>query len=132
MNVLSKLEERFDFQIRAFKLATPEREYRFAAHAVGGPGKGLKVRLQEAGLKDWRMDFAWPSIKLAVEIEGGIFVDGRHSRGAGMRADMRKYNAATLMGWKVLRFDGDAVKNGEAINTITPLITPVIYSPEVI
>lgn len=129
MSVLSNLEERFDFQIRAFKLAVPEREYRFAAHAVGGPGKGLKGRLEEAGLKDWRMDFAWPDRKLAVEIEGGIWTGGRHNRGVGMVGDMRKYNAAALMGWKVLRFDGDAIKSGEAINTVQPLIRQAIYSP---
>lgn len=129
MSVPSNLEERFDFQIRAFKLIVPEREYRFAAHAVGGPGKGLRIRLEEAGLKDWRMDFAWPDLKLAVEIEGGIWVNGRHGRGAGMIGDMKKYNAATLMGWKVLRFDGDAIKSGEAINTLQPLIQQSVYSP---
>ena len=132
MSVLSDLEDRFEFQIRAFKLTTPEREYRFAAHAVGGPGKGLRTRLDEAGLKDWKMDFAWPDIKLAVEIEGGVWIGGRHNRGAGMIGDMRKYNAATLMGWKVLRFDGSAVKSGAAINMVRPLIRPITYSPEVI
>lgn len=132
MSVLSNLEERFDFQIRAFKLTAPEREYRFAAHAVGGPGKGLRIRLEEAGLKDWKMDFAWPDIKLAVEIEGGIWVGGRHNRGGGMIEDMRKYNAAALMGWKVLRFDGSAIRSGAAINTVRPLIRPTTYSPEVI
>lgn len=129
MSVLSNLEERFDFQVRAFNLLIPEREYRFAAHAVGGPGKGLRDRLQEAGLRDWRMDFAWPQIKLAVEIEGGVWTGGRHTRGAGFTADMDKYNAATLMGWRVLRFGGDAIKNGQAVNTVAPLIARPVYSP---
>lgn len=52
----------------------------------------------------WRIDYAFPEQKVAVEIEGGLFVRGRHSRGAGMLADMEKYNAATMLGWKLLRY----------------------------
>jgi len=49
------------------------REYRFAAIATGGTGKGLRERLAKAGLKDWRIDFAFPQWKWAVEVEGGAF-----------------------------------------------------------
>jgi hypothetical protein len=48
----------------------------------------------------WRFDFAWPSIKLAVEIEGR----GRHQTVVGFRNDCEKYNEALRMGWRVLRF----------------------------
>lgn len=54
--------------------------------------------------RKWRLDYAWPERRVAVEIEGGIFVAGRHSRGAGMLSDMAKYNAATLLGWRLLRY----------------------------
>lgn len=56
--------------------------------------------------RKWRFDYAWPQEKVAVEIEGGIFAreGGRHNRGAGMKADMEKYNAAVILGWGVLRF----------------------------
>lgn len=52
----------------------------------------------------WRFDFAWPDRMLAVEIDGGAFSGGRHTRGTGFVEDCRKLNAATLMGWRVLRF----------------------------
>lgn len=52
----------------------------------------------------WKFDYAWPDEKIAVEIEGGVWIRGRHSRGKGMIADMEKYNWATLHGWKVLRY----------------------------
>ena len=55
-------------------------------------------------VRRWRFDFAWPEKRLAVEVEGGVFVQGRHARGAGIRADIEKYNAAVLMGWRVLRY----------------------------
>lgn len=56
-------------------------------------------------VRKWRFDFFCRSHNLAVEVEGGTFIAGRHSRGAGMREDMEKYNAAALLGIKVLRFD---------------------------
>lgn len=52
----------------------------------------------------WRFDFAWPSLMVAVEIEGGIFVAGRHVRPSGFIKDCEKYNAAAANGWLVLRF----------------------------
>ena len=53
----------------------------------------------------WRFDFAFPDRKIALEVEGGVFakVQGRHSRGAGYRADLEKYNTAAVMGWIVIR-----------------------------
>ena len=62
----------------------------------------------------WRFDYAWPSHKIAIEQEGGVFVQGRHSRGAGMVKDMEKYNNAALLGWRVFRFTPQQIKSGEA------------------
>lgn len=55
-------------------------------------------------IRMWRFDFAWPDRKVAVEIEGGVFVRGRHSTGIGFTADTEKYNQAVILGWKVLRY----------------------------
>ena len=52
----------------------------------------------------WRFDFAWPDRRLAVEIEGGAWIGGRHTRGAGFINDAIKYNSATEIGWKILRY----------------------------
>ncbi len=51
----------------------------------------------------WRFDYAWPDHRVALEVEGGIWSGGRHTRGAGYLGDLEKYNAATLLGWRVLR-----------------------------
>src|SRR5688572_10984501 len=53
--------------------------------------------------RKWRFDFAWPDHRVALEVEGGAFTRGRHTRGAGFVKDMEKYNTATLAGWRVLR-----------------------------
>ena len=100
MSQRTALEDALAFQIKAAKLPEPVREHVFAKP------------------RRWRFDFAWPSFKLAVEVEGAIFVGGRHNRALGMMADMEKYNAAALLGWKVLRVAGPHVKSGEALEWI--------------
>jgi very-short-patch-repair endonuclease len=61
-------------------------------------------------VKDWRLDCAWPSRLVAVEIDGGTWTSGRHSRGAGYAEDCRKLNTATEMGWAVLRYTTDMLE----------------------
>lgn len=94
------MEQLFDAQVHARFLPMPTPEHRFDSS------------------RRWRFDRAWLNCKLAVEIEGGTWVKGRHSRGAGMRKDAEKYNAAILQGWRVLRFTGDMVKDGSAIQVV--------------
>lgn len=102
-----------------------EREYRFGAHACGGPGKGLRARLEAAGLRDWRFDFALPELRLAVEVEGGGWSGGRHTRGGGFAEDLRKYDAAARLGWTVYRCDPSMIRAGHAVETIAILVEQV-------
>jgi hypothetical protein len=86
----------------------------------------LLFQLKLAGLPDakkefvfhkrrrWRFDLAWPELLIAVEVEGGVWVGGRHVRGEGYEMDCEKYNEAQLMGWMVLRFTPGMVKRGKA------------------
>lgn len=62
----------------------------------------------------WRFDYAYAELALAVELEGGTWINGRHSRGAGFAADCEKYNMAQLDGWTVLRFTAKQVTSGES------------------
>ncbi|WP_020475237.1 hypothetical protein [Zavarzinella formosa] len=55
------------------------------------------------GVREWAFDMAWPEKMVALEIEGGAFIGGRHTNGSGFVADMLKYNEAALRGWCVLR-----------------------------
>ena len=63
--------------------------------------------------RKWRFDYAIPELKIAVEVDGGLFNAymgkhaGRHSGGMGQREDMQKMNEAAAMGWLVFHFIPD-------------------------
>jgi hypothetical protein len=75
---------RFDDLCRLAGLPVPVSEYRFAPP------------------RRWRFDFAWPDQRVALEIQGGLFVQGRHTRGAALLKEHEKLNAAAALGWRVL------------------------------
>jgi very-short-patch-repair endonuclease len=96
----SSLEMELERQLEDRKIGGYEREYRFHPE------------------RRWRFDYAWPSAKVAVECDGGIYTQGRHSRGPGQEADNEKLNKAATLGWVVLRFGPKAIKSGEAVGVI--------------
>ena len=54
--------------------------------------------------RNWRFDFAIPSHKVAIEVEGAVWSqNGRHTRLEGYVRDLEKYNAAASCGWKLIR-----------------------------
>lgn len=90
-------------QIRATVLQASEdavREFRF--HPV----------------RRWRFDLALVPERVAIEVDGGVFVGGRHVRGAGREEDMRKDGAALELGWLVIHATPRLVKSGEALRWI--------------
>ncbi len=68
-------------------------------HGLPAPVPELKFH----PTRKWRFDYAWPAHRLALEVDGGIWTQGRHTRGAGWLADSEKLNAAASMGWRMLR-----------------------------
>ncbi len=57
--------------------------------------------------RKWRFDFAWPGHKLAIEVDGGLWVGGRHNRARGYITDCEKLLAAQLLGWRVVKIPSD-------------------------
>jgi len=87
----SRLEERFLMLWKHVKAPDLEREYRFHHE------------------RRWRADFAHVEARVLIEIEGGIWVNGRHNRAAGFNADLEKYLEAGLLGWRVFRLGPDQI-----------------------
>lgn len=97
-------EQTFALHLKAEKLDGFEQEYRFDL------------------TRRWRFDFAHVPRRVAVEIEGGTWSGGRHTRGSGYAKDLEKYNAAARQGWLVLRYTTNQVKSGEAIAEVSKVM----------
>lgn len=109
----SALEDELAFQIGAYGLPVPERQYPW------GESWGRK----------WVIDFAWrapaPTFRaLAVEVDGGVLTQGRHVRGLGREGDMVKDAALICAGWRVLRVSETMVRGGWAVKWIAAALHP--------
>ena len=102
----SKLEERF---LLLWRLA-------------GGPPLELEFKFHAE--RRWRADFAHLESRTLIEIEGGIWVNGRHNRAAGFNADLEKYLEAGLLGWRVFRFGPDQITRENVARLVTVLHPP--------
>ena len=93
---------------------------------LAGEFKTLKIDFEQEFKfhpeRKWKADFHLIDKKILVEVEGGIWSGGRHTRGKGYIGDMEKYNAATMMGYQVIRFSTDQVKSGLAIQQIEKMV----------
>lgn len=65
--------------------------------------------------RKWRFDWALPHVKVAVEVNGGTWVSGRHNRGTGYLKDLEKLNSAQAQGWRVFQFSPAQVIDGSAM-----------------
>lgn len=77
--------------------------------------------------RKWRFDYAYPSAKIAIEVEGGLHVPGggRHNRAQGFQKDIDKYNRATLLGWRVFRVTYKMIREGSALTLIERALVAV-------
>lgn len=82
------------------KLPPPVREFR----AIPG--------------RRFRWDLAWPDRRLLMEVDGGGFISGRHSRGKGMESDAEKQSLAVVAGYRVLRCTPRHIEDGSAVRWI--------------
>lgn len=81
------------------------------AQLVGFPDPATELVFHQK--RKWRLDYAWPTRMIAVEIHGGIHSGGRHTRGRGFVEDRAKMNEATLLGWTVLEVTPEHIKSGQ-------------------
>lgn len=70
----------------------------------------------------WRFDYAIPSHRIAIEIDGGVWQLGRHNRPKGYIADLDKFNHAAALGWRVLKFTPQQQYTTKALRLIREAI----------
>lgn len=51
----------------------------------------------------YKIDFCWPEYQLCLEVEGGVWTQGRHIQPGGFIKDMEKYNLLSYYGWTLFR-----------------------------
>ena len=72
--------------------------------------------------RKWRFDYAIPVHKIAVEVDGGVWINGRHNRASGYVKDLDKFNVAASMGWVVLKFTQDNLLRSATLDLIKETI----------
>lgn len=104
----------FEEQCRYAGLPVPLAEYQFAKCLT--PTE-LRAVGQEKPRK-WALDFAFLEHRIALEVEGGYAIGGRHTSAKGFLADAEKYNTLALLGWRLLRVTPRDVKSGAALTLV--------------
>ena len=64
--------------------------------------------------RKFRFDIALTYNRIGIEINGGAWSRGRHTRGGGYIKDMEKFNIAAIQGWRIFQFTPQQVMKGEA------------------
>ena len=93
----------------------------------------LAAQLRDAGVafereqmlipkRRFRFDFLITGTDLIVEVEGGTWSGGRHTRPAGFKKDCEKYNLALQHGYRVLRYTTDMVTKGDAATQVGEIL----------
>lgn len=73
--------------------------------------------------RKWRFDLAWPEQRVAVELHGGVYSQGRHTRGSGFSRDREKMRAAALDGWIVLEYCTHDLASVDVVGEVERAIT---------
>lgn len=100
---MSLLEECLLTELLSAGVPPPEREYPF-----GGIGGGRK----------WRFDMAWPGDRVALEVQGGGWVHGRHTQPKGFENDCEKASHAAACGWRLLLVTARMIQDGRAVRLV--------------
>ena len=86
----------------------------------------LKIEYEQEfkfhAVRKWRADFRLIKYPVLIEVEGGVFVNGGHSRGKAYTNNCEKYSAMAIDGWFVIRATTDQVKSGECVKWIEEII----------
>lgn len=89
--------------------------------------EGLPVPVREFKfhpVRKWRIDYYFErgDKRLALEVEGGAWTQGRHTRGAGFVRDMEKYNAIIEAGIALIRVTPSQLMKTETVEQIKRIL----------
>ncbi len=106
---------------KAVKRPKPSYALFFAMLARAGVAQPeLEYQFHET--RKWRFDMVWRDCKLALEIDGGVWINGGHNRGSGYERDTEKRNEAAILGWRLIRCQPKDIQTGRIVPTIKAAI----------
>lgn len=111
---MARFELPLDAQCVGLGLPRPTPEYQFARHLE----PALLARLGQAKPRMWQIDWSFIPERLAVEVEGGYAMAGRHTSAKGFLGDLEKYNCLACLGWRLIRVTPRDVRSGAAVTWI--------------
>lgn len=90
---------------------------------------GFEREYRAIPTRQWRWDIAFVDQRLLIEVDGGGWTQGKHSREPGMSADSTKQNTAVIADWRCLRFTPSMIDSGEAVETIRKALAAAPLRP---
>ena len=115
----SQVAEKNKENIKALKnLQIQKSNEQFCRHIFALTGLTVTPEYQFNQSRKWKIDFAIIPLKIAIEVEGGVFINssytdncgnkiirqgGRHNTGKGFIKDMEKYNSLAADNWVLIR-----------------------------
>lgn len=84
-----------------YEMTEPERAFETRWRQLAPFSKVWTSQYQFHPTRQWRFDFAWPKPMVAVEMQGGVWSGGAHTRGGGYTKDCERMNEAVALGWRV-------------------------------
>lgn len=91
---------------KAVKIPRPLASQEFSLFYALLKREGLPLPIPEYRFdasRRWRIDLCWVSHRVGLEIDGGVWTRGRHTRGSGWLKDTEKLNRCAAMGYRMLR-----------------------------
>lgn len=94
------------------------------AHLHNLPNPEFEVQFNPE--RKWRIDIAFirsqPFHKVALEVQGGIFINGGHNRGAQIVKEWEKYHSAQFWGWQIVWCQPDDLLTTKTAEIIKDLL----------
>lgn len=103
------------------------KKYRLWCQANGLPMPVFEYQFaKETFRRHWRWDICWPDVDgdggVSVEVDGGAWTQGRHTRGAGFIEDQKKRAAGVQLGWRILNVTPDRLHAADTLSALKSLL----------
>lgn len=118
-----KIERTFD-TLDVKNIERNEQKHPFKTYLQNELNINVWIEYEFTAERKFRIDFAIPKHKIAIEIDGGIFMRGRsgHSSGTGIKRDQEKTTLLSVYGWRVMRITPDEQFKTKTLETIKRMI----------